>query len=110
MKLRRGDQVKVLSGKDRGRTGPVARVFKKQNRLLVEGINRVKKHVKPSKGNPEGGVVTITKPLPVAKLMLVCPRCQRPTRVGWRIIKQKKYRICRRCDEVIDRPSSAKAK
>lgn len=101
-KLKKGDQVKVLLGKDRGKKGKIEKVFSRQRMVLVSGVNLVKKHVKPRGEGKPGGIVDINKPLPVSKVALICPRCNQPTRVGLKEQKDKgKSRICRKCQQVI---------
>ncbi|MFC1790113.1 50S ribosomal protein L24 [Patescibacteria group bacterium] len=102
MKIKKGDTVQILLGKDRGKQGKVERVYKQKREALVTGVNVFKKHVKPQGEGKPGGIVQINKPLGVSKLALICPRCQRPTRVGF--VKQAnkaKERICRKCQQTI---------
>jgi len=108
MKIKKGDQVKILSGSDKGRTGIINKVFPKKNQVVVEGINVVKKHVKPA-GNKEGGIVEKNAPVNIAKVMLICPECGKPTKVGFQLDKKnKKYRICRKCQSLIGLDKKAK--
>ena len=101
MKIKKHDQVIILSGSDKGRTGSVSRVFPKLDKIVVDGINVVKKHVKPT-GNKQGGIVDKNLPIAVSKAMLICTECGKPTRVGFQLDKKgKKYRICRKCQAVI---------
>lgn len=101
IKIKKGDQVTVLAGKDRGKTGAVERVLPKEGRVVVTGINLQKHHTRPRRGTPHGGIVIIPGPLPIAKVMAICPRCQKPTRVAITIDAQgKRHRACRRCQEV----------
>lgn len=95
MKIKKGDTILVTIGKDKGREGKVERVFA-EGKVLVTGVNQYKKHVKPSEGRA-GEIVTLSRPLDVAKVALVCPKCKRPTRVGYEIKSKKKVRICRKC-------------
>lgn len=106
MKIKKGDKIIVLAGKDKGKTGTVERVLSKTATLVVTGLNVIKKHVKLSKKNPAGGVVEISKPLPEGKVALVCPGCNKPTRVGYVTTGKEKNRICRKCKKVI--PGRAK--
>jgi large subunit ribosomal protein L24 len=101
MKIKKKDQVKIMSGKDKGRTGQVLKVFPQQARVLVEGINIYKKHIKAQRGQA-GTIIERERPIAVSKLSLVCPSCQKPTRVGYQIDKNKeKYRICKKCHSLI---------
>ncbi len=101
MKIKKGDKVKVMVGKDKGREGIVDRVYKKSARVLIQKINIYKKHVKKSDKMPQGGVVEIPRPLNVSKVMLVCPKCGKTTRVGYKVEKEKKYRVCKKCESKI---------
>ncbi len=86
MKIHKGDTVKVLRGRDAGIQGKVIAVYHENNRVLVEGVNKVYKHVKPSQKNPEGGRLHKEMPLDASKLMVVCPRTNKPTRIGYRYL------------------------
>jgi large subunit ribosomal protein L24 len=97
MKIKKGDKVRVIKGKDRGREGTVERVLPKEKKVVVGGLNIYKKAVRPSQRNQKGGIVEITKPLPVENVMLICPHCNQPTRVGYRVEKGEKFRICKKC-------------
>jgi large subunit ribosomal protein L24 len=101
MKLKKGDSIRVTSGRDKGREGKVDRVYAKQDKVLVKNINMYKKHVKKNEQMPQGGVVEISRPLSTAKVALVCPKCKKITRVGFRIDGSKKFRICRKCEAQI---------
>ncbi len=102
MKIRKNDQVKVILGKDKGRTGVVEKIYPKSHKLLIKGINVYKKHVKKSEAFPKGGVVEINRPMADAKVMLICPNCKVPARVGYLFdSQQKKQRVCRKCHKVI---------
>lgn len=96
MKLKIGDTVKVVIGKDRGRTGKVESVLPKTNRLVVAGVNRYQKHLR-RQGEKSGEKVERTRPLPVAKVALICPHCHQQTRVGYQGTGSKKIRLCRKC-------------
>ena len=101
MKIKKGDKVKIILGKDRGREGQVEKVFPENGKVLVAGLNLYKKHVRPKREGEKGGVVEICRPLDVAKVALVCPKCGQPTRVGYQISGKEKLRICRKCKEII---------
>jgi len=101
MKLKKGDEVIIIAGKDKGRKGKIEKVFSKEGKVLIPGINLVKKHLKPRKEGEKGGIVEIPKPLDVSKVALVCPKCSKPTRVGYLITKESKERICKKCKQVI---------
>lgn len=107
-KIKKGDTVVVVRGKkaNRGREGKVIRVLPEKNRVVVEGINLVKKHLKEIPNVREGGIIEIEAPIHVSNVMLLCPNCKKPTRVGFRIVEEKgvvrKYRYCKKCGENID--------
>lgn len=104
LNVRKGDTVVVLSGKYRGRRGKVIRVDTDTRRVVVEGVNVAKKHLKPRGKVMQGGIVDQEAPLPRDKVMLLCPRCQKPTRVGrTRLEDGRLVRTCHRCGEVVDR-------
>lgn len=103
MKIRKGDNVLVISGKDRGKRGKVRQSFPVEERVLVEHINMVKKHTKARGMARQAGIIDKELPLHVSKVMLICGKCNRPTRVGFRFLEGgKKVRICHSCHEVID--------
>jgi large subunit ribosomal protein L24 len=86
MHIRLGDVVQVVTGDDRGKRGKVLRVLRKEGRLIVEGVNRTKKHVKPSRRNPQGGQLSKELPIDASNVMLICPQSNQPTRVGVRTL------------------------
>ena len=90
-RIYRGDQVRVVAGKDKGQVGTVSKVYRKENRLLVEGLNLVKKHVKRSGDNP-GGIITMEAPIHVSNVMVIDPEDERPTRIAYRKEKAQKRR------------------
>lgn len=100
--MRKGDKVKVIAGKDKGREGTIETVYKNSARVVVPGINIYKKHIKKNDQMPQGGVVELPRPLDVSKVMVVCPKCNKPTRLGFDITKAgKKVRVCKNCDSKI---------
>ncbi len=101
MKLRKGDSVKVVSGKDKGKTGKVEKVFPETSKVLVTGVNQYKRHMKARSQNQKSEITTITKPLPVAAVMFVCPKCHENARIGYAIENDKKGRICKKCQQMI---------
>jgi len=106
IKIKKGDNVLVISGKNVGRQGKIERIFSNLNKAVVTGVNISKHHLKPSRKNPHGGIIDMPSPIDISNLMIVCPRCGKPTRVGAKIIgnstKVKKIRICRKCKESLD--------
>ena len=105
IKIKRNDKVEVIAGKDKGKQGRILRVIADKNRLLVEGVMMVKKHVKPNpQRNIKGGVVEREAPLHASNVQLVCPECGKPTRIGRKILGDgRKVRICRKCEGVVDK-------
>ncbi len=101
MKIHKGDTVQVITGKDAGKTGKVESVNTKTELILVPELNTYKRHVKKSEMYPQGGVVQIARPYAASKLMLVCPKCNKSTRVGYTITPGSKNRICKKCQAVI---------
>jgi large subunit ribosomal protein L24 len=98
MKLKRQDTVIITAGKDRGKTGKITKVFPGLNKILVEGANKYKKHVKAQGEGKPGGIIEIEKPLPLANVALLCPTCKQQTRVGFKLDKSgTKSRICHKC-------------
>ena len=100
MKLKKGDQIVVLRGKDAGRKGKIEKVYPKVDKVLIPGMNVSKKHMKASQGKP-GGIIDLVKPMFVSKVALVCPKCGKPTRVGYEKTQTEKHRICRKCKSII---------
>ena len=103
MKIKPKDTIKVLTGKDKGRQGIVAKLMPKNNNAIVTGINMVKKHLKPTQGKP-GGIIDKEAPIYLSKLALICPKCKKATRVGYRFENSKKIRFCKKCQTAIDLP------
>lgn len=101
MKLKKGDEIKVVLGKDKGKTGKVERVFAKEDAVLVGGVNQYKRHMKARSQGQTSEIVTITKPMNVAKVQLICPKCKKITRVGYKMEKDVKVRVCRKCGKEI---------
>jgi len=101
--IKKNDTVMVIAGKEKGKTGKVMRIITKKDRAIVEKINMVKRHMKPSPQNRQGGILEKEAPLHVSNLMLVCSKCTDPTRVGYKVLDDdRKVRYCKKCDEVID--------
>jgi len=99
--VKTGDTVYVISGKDKGKTGTVTKVFTKKGKIVVEGINVVTKHMKPSQMNPQGGVVTKPAPIFSSKVMIFDEKAGRPTRVGYKMVEGKKVRYSKVSNEVL---------
>jgi large subunit ribosomal protein L24 len=99
MKVKRGDTVLIISGDDRGRKGKVIKVVPKKEVILVEGINIQKKHQRPRKEGEKGQIIEKPGPVHVSNVKLICPKCGKATRVGFKIIGDKKYRFCKKCNQ-----------
>ena len=102
--IKKNDMVYVLSGKDRGKTGKVLKVYLDKNRAVVEGINYIQKHTRPNpQKNVKGGILPKESPIHISNLMVVCKRCSKPARVGVSVIQSgRKARICKNCNELLD--------
>lgn len=101
MKIKKGDNVAIKIGKDSGKTGKIASVDPSANKVIVLGLNQVKKAVKPKKQGDKGQIVSISLPIPAANVMLVCPACGKETRVGYKVEGNDKKRYCKKCSSVI---------
>ncbi len=101
-KLRTGDTVLVIAGNEKGKTGKIKRILYKKDRVIVEGLNIRKKHVKGQ------GIVEFEAPIHISNVMLVCPHCGKATRIGIKIEDGKKYRVCKKCGQIIDEISKPK--
>lgn len=101
--LKKGDEVLVIAGKDQGRRGKVQKVLPNQNAIIVEGLNLAKKHAKPTKTNPQGGVIDKALPLQISKVMVVCSGCNQPTRFRRnRAVDGALVRVCHSCGKTLD--------
>ena len=98
MNIRKGDTVKILAGKNRGKTGKVLKVLTGRDLVSVEGINIYKKHVRPKKQGEKGEVVSLARPLAISNAQILCPACSRQTRVGFRVDGETKARYCKKCN------------
>lgn len=101
MKIIKGDKVQIRAGKDAGKTGLVEKVFSKTGKVVVAGINQYKRHVKGRMPGQKSEIITITKPLPLGRVALLCQNCKKVTRVGFKLLKDEKVRICRKCNAEI---------
>ena len=97
MKIKKGDNVKIIKGKDRGKTGKVTKANPQTDKILVEGLNLYKKHVKPKNQNEKGQIVLVPRPIAISNVMLVCKACNNAVRVGYEIHDKNKVRYCKRC-------------
>ncbi len=101
MKLKKGDNVKVMSGKDRGKTGVILKAFPEDDRIMIDGLNVFKKRSKPRKQGEKGQVVEVSRPLSASRVMIVCPNCKSPTRIGGRMEGARKVRYCKKCQATL---------
>ncbi len=104
MKIKVNDKVQVISGKDQGKSGKVIQVLLGMNKIVVEGVNTMYKHIKSNKRGEKGQRVEFNGPIPISNVMLVCPKCNRLARLGFKLTEdgKQKSRICKKCQEVID--------
>jgi len=103
IRLKKNDLVEVASGKEKGKTGKVLRVLREKNQVVVEKINMIKRHTRPSPATGQGGILEKEAPLNISKVMLICPKCATATRFRLtRTAEGKKARVCRKCKELID--------
>lgn len=101
MKIKKGDTVLIIRGKDRGKVGKVIKALPKENRVVIEGLNLVKKHIKPKKEGEKGRIVEIPRPISIANVKLICPNCHKAVRVGYKFEGEEKYRYCKKCQQII---------
>jgi large subunit ribosomal protein L24 len=98
MKIKKGDSVLIISGKDKGKKGKIINVFPKENRISVEGVNLKKKHSKPKKSGEKGQMVEIVMPIDVSNAKIICSKCGKAARIGYKIEGERKYRVCKECN------------
>ncbi|MFA9288821.1 MAG: 50S ribosomal protein L24 [Weeksellaceae bacterium] len=101
MKIKKGDKVKVITGRDNGKEGEINRTYPKTDQVLIETLNMVKKHVKKNEQMPQGGIIDVPRPIHISNVMLICPNCKKPARVGYQVQDGKKKRVCKRCNKNI---------
>ena len=102
MNIKKGDKVRVIAGKDKGKEGEITRAIPTEHRVVVKNVNVAKKSMRPTQQNPQGGIINIDAPIHASNVMLVCPKCGQPTRVGHRVEDGKKVRFCKKCQAAID--------
>jgi large subunit ribosomal protein L24 len=101
LKIKKGDEVLVKSGRDSGKKGKVIRVLPIKNRIVVEGLNMRKKHVRPKKSGEKGSTVSVPFSIHISNVQIICPSCSKPTRIGYNIGGKSKTRICKKCSNTI---------
>jgi large subunit ribosomal protein L24 len=99
IRFRKNDKVKVLSGKDRGVSGKITSIDREKGKVVVDGVNKIKKHVKGDGKNRKGEIVEIFAPIDVSNIQLICPKCGKPTRIGYKFEAEKKLRVCKKCND-----------
>lgn len=102
LNVKKGDNVVVLSGKDKGKSGLITASVPRKRLVIVEKVNLIKRHTKPSLKAPQGGIIQKEMPIDVSKVMLICPNCNKPTRIAHKIIDGKNTRICKHCGESVE--------
>ncbi len=102
LSIRTGDKVKILAGKEKGKEGKVLATLPHKERVIVERVNLIKKATRPTQNNPKGGILEIEAPLHVSNVMLICPKCSAPTRIGRRREDGVRIRVCKKCGNDID--------
>lgn len=102
-RIKKNDTVMVITGKEKGKSGRVYRVMPEKDRVLVEKLNIVKRHSRPTAANRQGGIVEMEAPLHMSNVMLVCPKCSKPARVSYRYDGDTKVRVCKKCGDTIDK-------
>ena len=98
MRIKKGDNVKILRGKDRDKTGKVLRVFPSTNKVVVENMNLVKRHKKARQASEQSERITVAMPINVANVQFICTKCSKPTRLGSKIVDKKRVRVCKKCE------------
>ncbi len=109
MKLKKGDQIMMIAGKDRGKKGIIEKVLPTKEKIVITGLNIVKRHLKPSRKNPQGGILNKPAPVNASNAAIVCKTCSKPSRVGYKVTsvdksdkKKNRIRICKKCKESLD--------
>ena len=102
MKVKTNDKVQIISGKDKGKTAKIIQVFPKDDKVVVEGMHVIKKHLRSRNKSEKGQILELSAPMPASKVMLVCPKCEKPTRVAFKTVGDKKLRLCKQCDQTIE--------
>ncbi len=103
LNVKRGDRVRVITGKEKGKEGKVLRTFPEKQRVVVEGVTRIKKHTRPSTKHPQGGILEVEGTVHVSNVMLVCPSCSEPTRVGHVREDGVRMRVCKKCGKQLEK-------
>ncbi|MCP6719603.1 MAG: 50S ribosomal protein L24 [Patescibacteria group bacterium] len=97
MKIKKGNTVLIISGKDRGKKGKILRAFPKERRVMIEGVNLIKRHQKPKKKGEKGQIIEMPAPIDVSNVKLICSKCGKTTRTSYKTVNEKKYLVCKKC-------------
>ncbi len=106
MKIHKNDTVSVIAGNSRGKSGKVLKVFREEHRVIIEGVNIIKRHTRASQKNPQGGIVQKEASISMSNVMVICPKCSKPSRVGRKAVtdsatnRKQMMRVCRKCEEM----------
>ena len=100
-KIKKNDQVKIIVGKDKNKIGKILRIFPFEKKVIVEGLNLIKKHMKPRREGEKGQRVELPRKIDVSNVMLICPKCGKESRVGYKLVEKNKFRICKKCQAEI---------
>ncbi len=101
MKIKKGDTVLIIAGKDRGKRGKVIENYPDSGRIIVEGVNLRKKHIRAKRSGEKGQIIEKPAQINVSNVMLICPKCGKPARIGYKLMEKNKYRICKKCNQEI---------
>ena len=101
MKFKKGDNVKVIKGKDKGKIGKIEKVLPKENKVLVANVNLFKRHMKARSQNQPSEIVTLTKPIALSSVSFICPKCKKESRIGYKVEKGVKSRVCKKCESEV---------
>ena len=103
LSIKKGDEVMVIAGNDKGKRGEVLKTFPKDNRVVVEGINIVHKHQRPTQDMPQGGILEHEGPIDISNVMLICNHCDQPSKIAKKVLDSgEKVRVCKNCEEIVD--------
>jgi large subunit ribosomal protein L24 len=102
--VKKGDMVRVMAGKEKGKSGKITAIFSDKGRVVVENLNMIKRHTRPSRTNTEGGIIEKEAPLSASNVLLLCGSCNQATRTGMRVLDDgSKVRFCKKCNEIVDK-------
>ena len=102
MNLKKGDKVLIQKGNDKGKSGQIDKVVTKRDSVIIAGLNKFKKHLKKTQKNPYGGIIDVSMPVKRSNVVLICPRCEKITRISYKVTDKDKFRICKKCGESVE--------